>query len=61
MLRTGLVRRAGRLLGAVAVAGVLLVGSAGASQADSSAANGIKTGHSSYQFSSHATDFANGI
>jgi hypothetical protein len=61
MLRTGLVRRAGRLLGAVAVAGVLIVGSAGASQAASSGANGIKTGQSSIQFSSHAADWANGI
>jgi hypothetical protein len=48
MLRTRLVRRAARLLGAVTVAGVLLAGSAGAAQASAGdAANGIQPWDSS--------------
>ena len=61
MLRTKLVRRAGRLLGAVTVAGVLLTGSAGAAQASvPDLANGIKQLDSSTVFI-HVLGDANGI
>jgi hypothetical protein len=61
MLRTKLVRRAGRLLGAVTVAGVLLTGSAGAAQASVlDQANGIKQLDASTVYI-HVLDIANGI
>jgi len=61
MLRTKLVRRAGRLLGAVTVAGVLLTGSAGAAQASVlDHANGIKQLDASTVYI-HVLDIANGI
>ncbi len=58
MLRTKLVRRAGRLLGAVTVAGVLMAGSAGAASASVDVgANGSAV---VYHFVFQAED-ANGI